>query len=326
MYIYNKSNIYIIMSSRHKTSNKARNYTTGEQRQVDKAENVINFPNVLTSNIYIDSDDKLSGGSYIDSYYVNKNNIVTSQVSRVGLKFIDMFYKIPNSNNRNNRYTVMVVGSAVEVSFTLPVRNYETATDLFSNDLITGFKRVMNDAIFDDTAIVAGIDFIEENNTGVWKMTSDVGFKFLTCNGITFGNNLHGIGYTAGFTEEIRILPKLYYTRYIDILFTEIIDAKVLSHKFSESKRFNTSNHLTRLYIPFAENGKQLTDFQRENININYYPYRHRDVSDIQISLVDEFQEPLYMETQPITTTNPITNINAEIPYLKYNLVLSIIG
>ena len=92
---------------------------------------------------------------------------------------------------------------------------------------------------------------------------------------INFGNNLHGIGYTPGFTQSIKILPKLYYTRYIDILFTEIIDAKVLSHKFSESKRFNTSNHLTRLYIPFSTNNKQLKNFQRENININYWNILH---------------------------------------------------
>ena len=313
------------MSSKHRTSNKSRNYTTGEQRQVDKAENVVVFPNVLTSNIYIDSDDKLTGGSYTDSFYVNKNNIVTSQVSRVGLKFVDMFYSIPNSNNRNNSYTVMVEGSAVEVNFSLPVKNYETATELFLTNDSTGLKFVMNAEILVQTTLAPNIDFVELT-AGVWEMTSDIGFKFINSNGINFGNNLHGIGYTPGFTQSIKILPKLYYTRYIDILFTEIIDAKVLSHKFSESKRFNTSNHLTRLYIPFSTNNKQLKNFQRENININYYPVRHRDISDIRISLVDEFQEPLYMEVQNITTTDPITSINSEIPYLKYNLVLSTIG
>jgi len=320
------------MATKHKSSNKTRNYTTGEQRQVDKAENVVVFPNVLTSNIYIDSNDKLTGGSYTDSFYVNKNNIVTSQVSRVGLKFIDIFYSIPNSNNRNNSYTVMVVGSPIEVNFSLPVKNYETVAELFLTNNSTGLKFAMNTAITTQTPIIPNINFVELT-AGVWEMTSDIGFKFLNSNGINFGNNLHGIGYTPGFTQSIKILPKLYYTRYIDILFTEIIDAKVLSHKFSESKRFNTSNHLTRLYIPFSTNpedllgtGKQLKNFQRENININYYPVRHRDISDIRISLVDEFQEPLYMEVQNITTTNPITSINSEIPYLKYNLVLSTIG
>ena len=311
-----------------KSHTKARNHTTGEQRRVDEAINVINFPNVVTSDIYIDSDDR-TDGSVAESFFTNKNNITTSQVSRIGLKFIDFFYSIPNSNSRNRDYKVMVVGSPVEVSFSLPIWNYDTATVLFSD-----LKAFMEAQILAQAGIIFVLTYPQIYNSGAYDLTGSVDFKFLPSSGITFGNNLHGISYTQGFVSSIKVIPKLFYTRYIDIGITNLLDAKTLSHKFGESKRFNTNNHLTRLYIPFVkqilDTGKVLTkqspNFQRENININYYPYRHRDVSDIIIEMTDEFQEPLSYESQTITTTDPITSMISEIPYIKYNLVLSTIG
>ena len=311
-----------------KSHTKSRNHTTGEQRRVDEAINVINFPNVVTSDIYIDSDDR-TDGSVAESFFTNKNNITTSQVSRVGLKFIDFFYSIPNSNSRNRDYKVMVVGSPVEVSFQLPIWNYDTVDELFD-----ALKLVMDFEINAQAGIPFSLTYPQIYNSGAYDLTGSVDFKFLPSSGITFGNNLHGISYTQGFVSSIKVIPKLFYTRYIDIGITNLLDAKTLSHKFGESKRFNTNNHLTRLYIPFVkqilESGKVLTkqspNFQRENININYYPYRHRDVSDIIIEMTDEFQEPLAYESQTITTTDPITSMISEIPYIKYNLVLSTIG
>lgn len=321
-----------------KQSTKPRNHTVGESRTFDSAQNVIVFPNTLSSDIYIDSDDK-TDGSITEAFYTNKNNMVPSQVSRIGLKFIDMFYTMPNSNERNNNYNVMIVGSPVVVNFTLPIENFKTAEELFLT-----LETAMEFEINFQTGIPIDINFLEFNNTNVWTMTGSVAFKFVSCNGITFGSNLHGIGYTAGFVSSIKIIPKLYYTRYIDIGVSDILDSKTLSHKFGEPKKFNISNHLTRLYIPFVSSisntvndltkkpekihviSKQEPNFQRENVNINYYSFLHRDISDITITMTDEFQQPLIFETQTIDTVDPITSINSEIPYIKYNLVLSIIG
>ena len=308
-------------------STKARNHTVGEQRNLDSAENVINFPNTLSSDIYVDSDDK-EHGSYVNAIYENANNLITAQVSRVGLKFVDMDFNIPNSNIRNNEYKFIVDGSATILNFTLPVKKYLTVTELL-DEIKTEMETV---AAADLNPIV--ITFTEINNTSKYTMTSDVGFKFVSCSGIDYGTNLHGIKYTAGFITSIIIIPKLYYTRYIDILISELGDAKVMTHRFSQPKRFNVGNHLTRLYIPWHskinDNGstisKQLTNFQRENININYYPFRHRDITEFQISLFDEYQEILTLETHEVDTTDPITSTICAVPYVKYNLVLSIIG
>ena len=304
-----------------KKSIKDRNHTVGTQRNIDKAQNVIIFPNTLGSDLYIDSDDRCDDCSVSLAIYNNTNNLINAQTSRIGLKFIDMYCNIPNSNERNNVYILEVDGNA-PVNFTMPIKNYVDVVDLHDD-----LKAKMELA-------VAGFTItFTENPDNTTTMTGNIGFRFITCGGITFGNNLHGIPYTTGFTTTIKIISKLYYTRYIDILLTELVDAKVLSHKFSDNKRFNTSNHLTRLYIPFSTNPtdllsveRQLTNFQRENVNINYYPFRHRDVAEFKISLVDEFEEPLYYGSQTVNTTDPISTLNTELPYLKYNFVLSIIG
>lgn len=296
-----------------------RNHTVGTQRNIDKAQNVIIFPNTLGSDLYIDSDDRCDDCSVSLAIYNNTNNLINAQTSRIGLKFVDMYCNIPNSNERNNVYILEVDGNP-PVSFTMPIKNYVDVVDLHAD-----LKLKM------DLAVAGFTITFTQKSDNTTTMTGNIGFRFNTCNGITFGNNLHGIPYTTGFTTSIKIISKLYYTRYIDILLTELVDAKVLSHKFSDNKRFNTSNHLTRLYIPFANDsagtvGKQLTNFQRENVNINYYPFRHRDVVEFKISLVDEFEEPLYYGSQIINTTDPISTLNTELPYLKYNFVLSIIG
>ena len=310
-----------------KNSVKSRNHTVGETRQTDSAQNVVIFPNVLSSDVYIDSDDRISG-NVSNGIYSNKNNLLTAQVSRVGLKFVDMHFNIPNNNDRNNTYIMEFVGGSGPIPKTLPTRNYETANGLYIDivNMIVGASV--------DAGLVGYTLTIIPDDDRLYQFTSSVGIKFLVCSGISFGTNLHGLSYTSGFVNEYKIIPNLFYTRYIDILVNEIIDAKVMSHKFSQSKRFNTSNHLSRLYIPFeskditdpASIGKQKINFQRETVNINHYPFRHRDVSEFQISLVDEFQEPIYVGSQEITTTDPITTITSEIPYLKYNFVLSIIG
>ncbi|UCH72243.1 MAG: hypothetical protein JSW62_01470 [Thermoplasmatales archaeon] len=312
----------------NRKSNKPRNHTVGEQRNIDLAENVVIFPNTLTSDIYIDSDDRIDGdlGSAI---YENKNNIITAQVSRVGLKFADFSYNIPNSNTRNQQYKFEVIGGSGEIIFNLPIKDYLTAADLFAD-----IKTQMETEALSQAGVVIVVSFTEINNTGKYSMSSTVGFSWSICNGISYGGNLHGMHYTHGFITDIEIIPRLFYTRYIDILITEIRDAKIMTHKFTQPKRFNVSNHLTRLYIPFIkkidDNGlivqKQSKNFQRENININHYPFRHRDITSFRITLIDEFQEPLAYETQTILNINPTVNFIEEIPYVKYSLVLSIIG
>lgn len=308
-----------------KKSIKSRNHTVGVGlKNLDESQNVTVFPNVLSSDIYIDSDDRIEG-TVSDCIYENRNNIVDSQVTRLGLKFIDFYFKIPNSNGRNNAYKFMIVGSPVEITFELPIKNYLSSTDLFLD-----LKSIMELSALAQTGLVYTIDFPQVNNGVYYNVIPNIPTRFINSNGITFGNNLHGLYYTDGYFNTINIIPKLYYTRYVDVLFTEITDAKTLPHKFSARKKFNTSEHLTRLYIPFSQNGGfeplQITGFQKENTNINFYAYRHRDVNSFRIKLFDEFQEFLYVETQNVSTVDPVSSIVSEIPYVKYNLVLSVVG
>ena len=81
---------------------KSRNHTVGSgYKSIDSAQNVINFPNSLSSNLYIDSDDRAEG-NISDSIYFNRSNLVDSQVSSIGLKFVDLQFYVPNSNINNN--------------------------------------------------------------------------------------------------------------------------------------------------------------------------------------------------------------------------------
>lgn len=303
------------------SKSKKLNKATSQSKWADTADNVVIFPNTTSSDLYIDSSDRTLGG-ISKCQFENPNNLMPIQISRIGLKFYDFSFRLPNSHQNNNKYTYLLDGDLVEKTFTLPVKNYEDPLVLLS-DIKAGIESTSS----------AVITITSYTIYGGYNINSTIPIKFVNCTGISYGANLHGIPYTNGYFQDIIVVPRLFYTRYIDILITEIRDNSVLPHKFSEVKRFSASDHISRIYIPHISKiddsdkviSRQLQEFTRENANINYYSFRHRSVPTFQITLIDEFQIELPSITQNISMVNPAQTINSEIELIKYNIVLSII-
>ena len=204
---------------------KSRNHTVGGgYTAIDDASNVITFPNVVSSNLYVDSDDRTEGNT-TDSIYYNRSNLVDSQVSSIGLKFVDLQYYIPNSNENNRHYSFQLEGSPTIHPFILPAQNYDDAMVL-----LTAIKDAMVDKV---GALVITITPIA--GTIKFKFHSTTPFKFVQSTGISYGVNLHGLKYTDGFTNEQTVTPKLFYTGYIDMFITDIKNAQVLRHSYTFS-------------------------------------------------------------------------------------------
>jgi len=303
------------------------NKSTSNKNTQEDAINVINYPSTRTSDLYVDSADSKYGG-YAVSSYESSNNLIPLQISRLGLKYVNMSYRIPNMNQSNNLFKFQIDAVFPDITFSFEDQEFVNA-EIMLDDI----KNKMETETLAQVGIVIVITFTQINNTDVFEMTSSLPIRFITCNGISFGQNLHGIPYTDGYFTSIKILPRMYYTNYLDILITEVRDNSILQHKFSADKRFSTTEHVSRIYIPFINRieddgtviSRQKKEFAEEKVNINYYAYRHRDVSTFKITLIDEYENVITSSIQNISTINPIEIINSEIPYLKYNIVLSII-
>jgi len=309
-------------------SKKQLNHSTSFKTSQEDFINVINYPSTRTSGLYIDSTD-INFGGYEKSTYENTNNLIPLQISRLGLKYINMSYRIPNMNPLNNIFKFLIDGNPTEILFA-----FGTTDWLDPQTMFMAIKQEMQTEALSQVGVVLVVDFTRQNGTDVWSMTSSIPIQFQQSIGITYGGNLHGMKYTPdGYFSEMLIIPRMYYTSYIDILISEIRDNSIVPHKFSSNKRFAESEHISRIYIPFVNRitdnneviARQMKEFARENVNINYYAFRHRDVNSFQITLIDEFENVIATENQVIDLDNPEGQITNQIEFLKYNIVLSII-
>ena len=273
--------------------------------QEDVASAVINYPNSRSSNLYISSDDK-TDGSYANALYQNNSKLIKRQTSQIGLKRYNIFYCIPNINENNNSITVIIDG-APETSHTTSIllKNYETIVELY-------------DEITSQLSAISGETFNYLVEDCVVTLACSKPFRFGECSFINNGSSVHGLFYTGSSNvDSMKAAPQLIYTRYIDVLITDIKDAEIGQSTFTEIKRFSKIDHLSRIFL---KNNIIPQYIDEEFDNIDYFPYRHRSLTTFQITLYDEYQNVIFSKVQTLDGSL------YEIKLLKYEFVLNIIS
>lgn len=275
--------------------------------QEDMASSVINYPNSRSSNLYISSEDK-TDGTYANALYQNNSKLIKRQTSQIGLKRYNIFYCIPNINLSNNSVTVVIdggVGPDTTHTTSIVLKNYETIVELY-------------DEIKGKLSTISGETFNYSVQDCVVTLTCSKSFRFADCPFINNGSSVHGLFYTGSSNvDSLKAVPELIYTRYIDVLITDIKDAEIGQSTFTEIKRFSKIDHLSRIFLK-SNTIPQYID--QEFDNIDYFPYRHRSLTTFQITLYDEYQNVIYSQLQSLD------NSNYEIKTLKYEFVLNIIS
>lgn len=284
---------------RHRTEHKM-GYQGYNNNKLDETMNTTIFDNYLRNRIYIDSEEK-EDGTYTVANYQNTGNIVRRGVSGVGIEEMDIIYCIPNINDRNKNIKFHLLAGPV-LSVDLDVKNYDTVEDLFlaiatkMNSVSAGFTHSVND---DCTATISNL----------------TAFQFDPCSFIDRGASVHGLFYTSTEVLFIKSVANLQYTRFIDVLITDVLSGQISQSSYSATQSFNTNQHLARVFIDdVIEIPRKIKKVYEK---INYIPYQHRDIANIKISLLDEYNDLLYGD---------ILNLGGddfEIKRVKYNIVLN---
>lgn len=284
---------------RHRTEHKmgVQGYNNNIQ---DETMNTTTFDNYLRNRVYIDSEDK-EDGTYTAANFQNTSNIIRRGVSGIGIEEMDIIYCIPNINDRNKNIKFHLLAGPL-LSVDLDVKNYDTVEDLFTeiaakmNSVSAGFTHSVND---DCTATISNL----------------TAFQFDSCNFIDRGASVHGLFYTSAEVLAIRSVANLQYTRFIDVLISNVLNGQISQSSYSASQSFNTNQHLARVFIDDVVTIPRKV--QKVYEKINYTPYQHRDLANIQIRLLDEYNDPLYGD---------VTNLagdDFEVKRVKYNIILN---
>ena len=274
----------------------------------DLASPVINYPNSRSSNLYVSSDDKIDG-TYSSALYQNNSKLLKRQTSQIGLKRFNIFYCIPNIHLGNNSIKITIEGGEVpdtEHTTTITPKNYDTIAELYA-EIIAKLNLA--------TGQTFSIDPIQDC---VVTLTCTKSFRFEQCPFIDRGTSVHGLFYTGtSFVENMKAVPQLLYTRYIDVLISDIKNAEIGQSTFTEIKAFSSVDHLSRIFLKDNTIPQYLdTEFS----NIDYFPYRHRTLTSFVITIYDEYQSVIWNQTQIID------NNIYEVKELKYEFVLNIIS
>ena len=279
----------------------------GDQKRdaTDQAINTITYKHARSSNLYISSADKVDG-TYSNALYQNTNKLLRRDTSQLAIKNINIDYCLTNINGRNNFFKFLIQGDITIYSVIITPHNYETATD-FYNQLVIQMNQVLIAG-----ASLAVISVVVDDCVSV--LSSTIAYKFTKSSGIDYGDAMHGLFY-GDYSLSLKTVSNLQYTRYIDILITELKSAEMGSTTFTEIHQFPSIDHIYRLFI--NESSIIPRTIHKNIINLDYVTYRHRTLTSFQITLFDEYQQILYSEVDPQ---------NFEIPYLKYEMTINIIS
>ena len=282
----------------------------GDQKRdaTDQAMNVITYEHARSGNLYISSNDKVDG-TYANSLYQNTNKLLRRDTSQLGIKHISFDYCLPNVNARNNNFKFMVQDSVLVFDITMDSKNYETPQEFYDALIIKMNAEILaGGSLAFMSVVINGCESI---------LSSTVAYKFIKSNGIDFGDALHGIFY-SDYTLTMKTISNMQYTRYIDILITELKSAEMGSTTFTKIHNYPSIDHIYRLFINQTTTVPRFIN--KEVYNIDYITYRHRTLTSFQITLFDEYQQVLYSETQNIGSGN------YEVPYVKYNMTINLIS
>lgn len=270
----------------------------------DTVQQVTNFPNYRSERLYIYSNDKRDG-TYGTALFENNNSIVKRGVSGLGVEEVHFNYCITNSNERNNIISFQLDGGGVSTA-TIDVKNYETIDLLFTEIIIK-----MNAAVVPDPFSYT----INDDCTVDFASSTD--FMFLNCPFINFGGSLHGLYYTSSFVPLLKTVAHLQYTSFIDIVVTDITNSQLAQSTYSIPQKFNTIAHIARVHIDEAVTIPRKI-VKKYDTKINYFPFRHRSLHSVNIQMVDEFNNTLFVKT-----FNSASGETIELQNLKYSIILN---
>lgn len=280
----------------------------------DMADQVITFPNPQSSNLFISSSEKIDG-TYQLARYKNESKLIDHQVTQTGLKYYRFNYSLSNSNPKNNTFFFELEGILMTWTATMPTENFITVASLMD-------ELIMQLNMFIAPDVFAWTFSPPLTNNAIVILSCTKNFKFLdNSSAVNCGFSLYGIQSSNNFTSglQMSILPELQYTKYIDMLISEIKNDEILNASFSQSQNFDNKNHLYRIYIDDVVTVPRI--IEREIINIDYFKLRNRDIFDIEISLFDEYKTPIYSEVFSGQNGDIF-----EIPYIKYELIINTIA
>ena len=269
----------------------------------DVVKQVTNFPNYRSERVYIYSNNKLDG-TFSNARYENSNSIIKRGVSGIGIEECHINYCITNINERND--SIDFIYGGLPHMATLPIKNYETITDLF-----TAIVTAMNGAIVPNPFSFA----INDDCTVDFEISAP--FQFNNCSFINFGESVHGLYYTSSTVMKLKTVPHLQYTSFIDIAVTDITNSQLAQSTYGKQQRFNTIAHIARVHIDDTITIPRKI-VKKYDSKINYFPYRHRSLHSLAITLYDEYNNSLFTKVFESTSGETI-----ELQNLKYSIVLN---
>ena len=282
-----------------------KQYANGSQN--DTVQPVLVYENSRHSTLLLNSDDKIDG-TYADAIFQNNSRLIPGGITTIGLNRIIMDYRIPNINGRNSVLKFQIEGDITIYTSILATDNKNTVTEMY-----TSIVNRMND-------LTPGIFSFTEATDGTVYLIATPGtkFKFLSCTFIDYGRYAHGLYYTTNFEQNIRTIARLQYTRYIDIGVSEIRNATINNNSFGSAKKFSAIEHLTRVHVDDSVTIPRA--IKTTASNINYFAFRDRALTNMRVSLYDEYEQVLWSN---------VVNVSGElvgIPYVSYELDFTLIS
>ncbi len=260
------------------------------------------------SLLFIDSSDRLSDTLYNAASYQDTSGLVKQQITHVGMKSYHFDNLIPNINDRNNVITFWSDVDAAEFSATIPNGNYTIAA------LMTAIQVALNAA---GSAVTFTLAVVPVGSLGEYTVTGNNLFRFVSSSHIDRARPCSGLFITDSSILSQTVIARGLYSRYIDVLISNLKEGQVLSNTFSKTTKFNNFSHLQRIILHPQEDKAEST-VTREIYSIHHTRIRPRNVVDLIIDLYDEFGDLVHA---------PVQNLGGDnygIDYLKYLFTISL--
>lgn len=255
------------------------------------------------SLLFVDSNDRLEDTLYNEAHYKNGSGLVKQQISHIGLKSYHVENLIPNINERNNSITFWSDVAASNFTVVLANGNYSVV------DMMTLIETALNtvsgpsSVTFTIAAVTLGSSEYIVSGTNL--------FRFVSSSHIDRAASTSGLFVTTGSTTVMTVVARGLYTRYVDVLISNLKQGQVLENTFSKVGNLNNFSHVQRIVLTGG-----IVD--REIRTIHYTRVRPRNVTDLVINLVDEYGDSLYA---------PVQNLggdNYQVDYFKYLFTISL--
>jgi hypothetical protein len=300
------------MSKHHRTEN-----LTGRQNRQsdDQVIPVVTYDNTRNSSLFISSSDKIDG-TYSQALYQNDAKLLKQSISSLALKKFHMDYCIDNVNSKNDtiRFLAYPTGFPTTTVYTAIIgkENYTSIIDLYDNIIVK---------LNGGEGSPPPITFSYLSEGCVVTLMSTGTFQILSCSAVDFGSSCHGLHYTnepVVDPENMKVVPGLQYTNFVDIVLTELGDSRVTSSTFTGTQFYPLSGHFSRVFCDETTQIPRTIDFTTDTPQ--YVSYRHRELTSFLVSLYDEYGSIIFSEV------NQIGESMYEIPKITYEIKFNLIS